>query len=75
MGYKMRVFTTVLATVLFIACMVCVSIFAVDKANAGVGNHVHMKSHIFEWNYNTEHGVYCGWRHGFEGISCVHKGE
>ena len=74
MGLKIRVFTTVLATVLFIAFMMCVAMFAVDKANASVGNHAHMKAHTFEWDYNAEHGVYCAWRHGFEGISCVHTG-
>lgn len=43
----------------------------IAEANASVGEHTHSKAHVFEWDYNSEYNVYCGWRHGFEGISCV----
>ena len=35
----------------------------------------HNRSQAFHFNYNAQFGVYCGWRHDFEAISCVNVGE
>jgi hypothetical protein len=71
----MRLFITLLVTFVFIA--LCAGVWASHEAHADFdyNPHKHNFHHEFESTYNAEHGVFCGWRHGFEGISCVKVGD
>ena len=40
-------------------------------ATAHDGTKAHNRAQEFHFNYNAQFGVYCGWRHSYEGISCV----
>ena len=39
------------------------------------GYIAHDIAHRFNSHYDEVREVYCGWRHGFEGISCVKVGD
>ncbi len=45
--------------------------FATAHDNGGIRHNI---AHSFDSHYDETHNVYCGWRHGFEGISCVKVG-
>jgi hypothetical protein len=47
----------------------------VNFATAHDGGKIHNRAQEFSSNYDAEHGVYCGWRHSYEGISCVKVGD
>ena len=44
-------------------------------SNAHDGGKIHNRAQQFDFHYDEEHGVYCGWRHSYEGISCVKIGD
>ena len=48
---------------------------SVNFATAHDGYTKHNRAQQFHFDYNAEHGVYCGWRHSYEGISCVKVGD
>ena len=48
---------------------------AITAASAHEGNNTHTLQQKVHHSYDAEHGVYCAWRHGFEGISCVNVSE
>ena len=43
-------------------------------SNAHDGGAIHNRAQEFSFDYNAQYDVYCGWRHSYEGISCVKVG-
>ena len=56
------------------ALMVMIGL-GVSYATAHDGYTKHNRAQQFHFDYSAEHGVYCGWRHSYEGISCVKLGD
>ncbi len=60
--------------IIVLAALVIVGL-GVNYAKAHDGGRIHNRAQEFHFDYNAEHGVYCGWRHSYEGISCVKVGD
>lgn len=60
--------------IIVLAALVIVGL-GVNYATAHDGGKIHNRAQDFSFDYNEEHGVYCGWRHSYEGISCIKVGD
>jgi hypothetical protein len=61
----------ILYTVVILVFGLFVATKCVEVANAHDGLKGHDISQAFVSHFDSTHGVFCGWRHGYEGISCV----
>lgn len=46
-----------------------------NAATAHDNSAAHNRYQKTHHSYDETHSVYCAWRHGYEGISCVHVGD
>lgn len=77
-GENMKAILTVVAVyaaVIGLACGGAILSGILSPAQAHDGQRGHNRAQRFHFNYDAEHGVYCGWRHAYEGISCVKVGD
>ena len=72
---KMKSVTTVLVVYATVIGLACGGALIARVSQAHDGYTKHNRAQQFHFDYNAEHGVYCGWRHSYEGISCVKVGD